>query len=185
MSTPFEALELRKLLRYEPETGFLYWLARPASMFSCKCSQHRWNLRYAEQRALTAKMQNGYLKGTILNSQILAHRATWALVYGEWPQHQIDHIDGNKENNRIENLRDVPEALNHRNIARKRKTTAPYNGVTQDKRTGRWVARIQYGGLSRHVGVFDTVDEAIHARRVAEAENGFHVNHGRASRMPS
>jgi|688.fasta_scaffold311317_2 hypothetical protein len=185
MSTPFDALELRKLLRYEPETGFLYWLPRPVSMFTCKCSQHRWNMRFAGQQALTAKMEAGYLKGTILNRQILAHRAVWAFVNGEWPQHQIDHIDGNRENNRIENLRDVPEVLNHRNIARKRKTTAPYNGVTQDKRTGRWVARIHYDGLSRHVGVFDTLYEAIRARRVAEAENGFHANHGRSSGMPS
>jgi len=183
MGTPFDALELRKLLRYEPETGLLYWLPRPVSMFPCKCAQHRWNVRFSGQRALTAKMANGYLKGTILSRQVLTHRAVWAFINGEWPHHQIDHIDGDRGNNRIENLRDIPEALNHRNIARKAKTTAPYNGVTQDKRTGRWVARIHYDGLSRHVGVFDTLDEAIRARRIAEAENGFHANHGRALRM--
>jgi len=176
----FDALELRKLLRYEPETGFLYWLARPESMFPCKCAQHRWNVRFAGKQAFAVKMENGYAKSSILGRQVLAHRAVWAFANGEWPKYQIDHIDGDRMNNRIENLRDVPEVINRRNACRNQKTTAPYNGVTQNKRTGNWVARIHYDGLSHHVGVFATLDEAVTARKTAEAENGFHPNHGRA-----
>lgn len=181
MAKLFDALELRKLLRYEPDTGFLFWLPRPASMFPCKCAQHRWNLRHAGKQAFNIKTENGYLKSSILGRQVLAHRAVWAFVNGEWPKHQIDHMDGDRTNNRIENLRDVPEYINHRNNARKRGTTAPYNGVSQDKRTNRWIARIHYDGLSRHVGVYDTLEEAIQARRAAEAANGFHPNHGRTA----
>jgi hypothetical protein len=177
----FDALELRKLLTYDYETGLLYWLPRPVSMFSCKCVQHRWNLSFANKPAFTAKANNGYLKGSVLNRQMLAHRVIWALVHGEWPKDQIDHIDGDRSNNRIENLRDVPEFINRRNTARKQFTTAPYNGVTKDKRTGKWVARIHYDGLTRHVGVFEDLEEAISARKKAESENGFHENHGRTA----
>lgn len=173
---------LRKLLRYDPETGELFWLPRPVEMFPCKCAHHRWNKRFAGKRAFGAKMVNGHLKGSFLGHQILAHRTIWAIVHGEWPKGQIDHIDGNPANNRLENLRDVPEYLNHRNVARKLGAKAPYNGVEYSPRHKKWRARIHYDGLTRHIGLFPTLEEAIAARKAAEAANGFHPNHGRANR---
>ena len=175
---------LRTLLRYDAETGDLFWLPRPVEMFPCKCAHHRWTKRFVGKKAFIAKMPNGYRFGRVFGKGFLSHRVIWALVHGEWPKGHIDHIDGDRANNRISNLRDVPEHLNHRNNARKRGTKAPYNGVSQDKRTSKWVARIHYDGLSRHIGVFETLDEAITARKAAEAANGFHPNHGRENRRP-
>lgn len=173
---------LRSLIRYEPETGELFWLPRPVEMFPCKCAHHRWTKRFVGKKAFSAKMANGYLLGRIFGKGFLAHRVVWALVHGEWPKGHIDHIDGNPKNNCINNLRDVPEHLNHRNNARKRDTKAPCNGVQYMPRRKKWRARIHYDGLTRHVGVFETLEEAIAARKDAEAANGFHPNHGRANR---
>jgi len=159
----------------------VYWLARPVEMFPCKCAHNRWNKRFSGKQAFNIKTANGYLKSSFLGKQVLAHRAVWALVNGKWPEYHIDHVDGDRTNNRIENLRDVPEFLNHRNNARKKNTSAPYNGVTKDKRTDKWIARIHYDGLTRHIGVFDNLQDAITARKIAETANGFHPNHGRAN----
>lgn len=182
MSKRIETSELKKYLRYDVDTGLLYWLPRSVDMFPCKCAHHRWNKRFAGKVAFTAKMQNGYIKGRMLGSQFLAHRVVWALVHGEWPKHEIDHIDGNPENNRIENLRDVPAHINRRNTSRRLKSKNPHQGINWVPRLKKWRVVINFDGVTHYLGVFDDMNEAIAVRKAAERENGFHENHGRANR---
>lgn len=117
-----------------------------------------------------------------INGQLhQAHRVIWALVYGAWPLNQIDHIDGNGLNNRIENLRDVDSSANAKNRKRYNCNTSGVSGVTW--RRNRWVARIRVNGCLIHLGSFIELDDARIARHNAEVKHGFHPNHGKSRRM--
>jgi hypothetical protein len=158
--------ELRKHVAYDPETGALTW--RTGS------KGHR-----AGAAAFTNLKLSGYLRGRVLGVDLLAHRAAWAIYYGEWPEDQIDHINGNRADNRITNMRDVSPSENRRNAAMSMNNTSGYNGVGWDKRAGKWRAVIGVGGRIRPLGRFANLDEAIAARKAAEVAHGFHENHGR------
>jgi hypothetical protein len=167
--------ELRQLLRYEPGTGKVYWLRRtgqgqPIAAF---------NAKYAGREAFTSLRANGYLAGGIGSSKFLAHRIVWALHYGVWPQGEIDHINGNRADNRITNLRDVPHRANSQNMKRFANNSSGVTGVVWSKQRGSWIARIKVDYKLRHLGVFNDYNDAVNARREAEARFGFHANHGR------
>jgi hypothetical protein len=81
------------------------------------------------------------------------HRLIWLWHHGEWPADQIDHINGRNTDNRIENLRVLPNALNVQN--------RHHRGVTFEKRNSRWRARIMVDGKSISLGYFDTEPEAL------------------------
>lgn len=158
---------LRQLLRYEPETGKLYWLERPDAP--------AWNRAHAGGEALTFKMSNGYLSGTVLARTVWAHRVAWAVHYGAWPEHQIDHINGDKTDNRIANLRDVTDAENKRNSPRYRNNTSGVSGVRWHEGRKQWRAFL----AKRQIGSFADYESAVAARLRAERENGYHEHHGR------
>jgi len=105
------------------------------------------------------------------------HRLIWLLVHKTWPENQIDHIDGNGLNNRIENLRDVPQAENNKNAKKRKDNTSGHAGVYRFR--DKWQVRIKVSGRLIHLGLFTNLDEAVAARKAAEAKYGFHENHGR------
>lgn len=169
---------LRQLLRYEPETGKLYWRERNADMSKefndTECN--RWNGAWAGKEAFTST-SCGYKQGHIMSSHCRAHRVIWAIVYGEWPKH-IDHINGIKDDNRIENLRSVSHAENCRNQKRASNNTSGVCGVYWCKRYGKWRVQIGANGKCKHLGYFDDFDKAVATRKSAEAKYDFHQNHG-------
>lgn len=177
---------LRLLLRYEPETGRLFWRERPVSMFAdgghsaAHCAA-KWNAKFAGKEALAALNKRGYLVGSIFNGDVTAHRAIWAIVHGEWPQRQVDHINGNRTDNRISNLRLVTNAENSRNAARSRNNSSGVTGVHWFKKSGKWQASIMVNKRSLHIGLFTDFEDAVAARKAAEAKHGFHKNHGRVA----
>jgi hypothetical protein len=175
---------LHELLAYDDATGILTWKRRPISMFSDgrqSAAQNYaiWNGKFAERPALNTPDKRGYRTGHLLSKPVKAHRIIWAMVHGEWPQGDIDHIDGDAANNRIENLREVTHAINGRNMRLKKNNQSGACGVTQ-RPSGRWVAKLQVDGRQITVGTFDTMSEAVVARRDAEKAHGFHTNHGEA-----
>lgn len=170
---------LRQLLRYEPETGKLYWLSRPQSMFPSERTWKSWNTRCAGGPALEFTMDNGYLIGGILGKTYLAHRVIWALVHGAWPSAEVDHINGVRNDNRIANLRAVTRTENGRNVCRRKNNTSGVTGVSFDNERNKWCARIRVNYRVCMLGRFDTFDAAVAARRAAEQRYGFHENHGR------
>jgi hypothetical protein len=161
---------LRKRLRYEPETGKLFWL-------DYEGMPQRWLTRWAGKEAFTA-YSNGYLIGGICGVMFLAHRVAYAIHYGEWPDDQIDHINGVRRDNRISNLRVVNHQENLRNANMKRNNTSGITGVVLHKSTGKWLARICVGYRRIHIGYFDTLEEATAARKEAAAKYGFTERHG-------
>lgn len=170
---------LRKLLRYEPETGKLFWRERPREMFSDERCGKTWNTRYAGKESFTANSSDGYRSGSVLSKPYLAHRIIWAIVHDEWPPEQIDHINGNRMDNRIENLRAVSHAENAKNQRPTRNNAAGVMGVQWAKREKAWRARIWTDGANKHLGYFGCIGAAAMARCIAERKHGFHPNHGR------
>lgn len=166
---------LRQLLSYDPETGALTWRPRTREMCKTYRSFRIWQATCANQPALTNCSQ-GYFRGTILGRPFKAHRVAWALHYGEWPQGDIDHINGDPTDNRIINLRTVDHRTNMRNVKLRADSTSGVPGVSWFKRHQKWMASI----AGRYIGYFATLEEATAARKAAERENGFHPNHGRA-----
>ena len=180
--------DLRQLLRYEPETGKLFWKEREPRF--CVTSDprgpewvaKRWNKRLSGKEALTAK-NNGYRVGPILGRMVPAHRVAWALHCGEWPTGQIDHINGIRDDNRIANLRDVSAAENGRNQKAPHDNTSGVIGVGWDQARGKWKASINTRGRTHHLGRFNDFESAVKARTEAERRYGFHPNHGRSARL--
>lgn len=177
---------LRKLLSYDADTGILTWLARPVEMFKdggngAEHNAARWNGMYAGKPALQSPHKDGYCHGHIFGKLFLAHRVIWAIVHGEWPTNHIDHISGVRNDNRIENMRDVTRQENGRNVAKPTCNTSGVIGVYWHKATGKWTAAICVNRKLKHIGLFASFDDAVAARKCAEAALGFHTNHGRAA----
>ena len=170
---------LRQLLRYEAETGKLFWQERPASMFedgkhSAAHNAAAWNARYAGSEAFIAIDSHGYHRGSIFNRLYRAHRVIWAMVYGAWPSELVDHLDRNKLNNRISNLRDATPRTNARNVG--------CRGITFRKSEGRWAAKIKVDGKKLHLGLFDREEDALEAYKLGKIEHhgdDFFVAEGR------
>lgn len=171
--------ELRRLLRYEPETGKLFWLERPRELFSSARACSVWNARYAGEEALTYSLRN-YRYGRLFNRSISAHRAAWAIHHGHWPEH-VDHINGDRSDNRISNLRSVSRTENNRNARLPKNNRSGVVGVVLVPESGRWAAFIGHQGRKVDLGRFAEKADAITARKTAERELGYHPNHGRAA----
>ena len=175
---------LRQLVTYDPTSGTLRWLPRPADLFeghNPSKSMATWNTRFAGTRALTAKTTNGYLRGTIFGVHLKAHRVAWAVVHGEWPEGTIDHEDGDTANNKLDNLRSVTQGENSKNQKLRSTNTSGTMGVSLDRRRSKWVAEIYDSGRKRYVGQFSNKADAIKARLAVQHKLGYHNNHGRIS----
>lgn len=177
---------IQALLDYQPETGLLFWRYRSAEWFAPsqgRSAEHAcslWNSRYAGSEAFTATI-NGYRAGTILGRPMKAHRAAYAWMDGQWPQADIDHINGCRADNRWSNLRDVSRLENGRNQKLHSTNTSGAGGVSFDATKGLWRARITVAGRIIYLGRFKSFDAAASARAAAETHHGFHKNHGRAA----
>jgi len=116
--------------------------------------------------------QDGYLRILIDGRKYLAHRLAWFYVYGCWPEKQIDHIDRNKLNNRINNLRDVSQSINQHNrtAARKDNKSTGLLGAYFAKRTGKYQALITVNGKLKGIGRYNSAEDAHKAYLDAKKE---------------
>lgn len=144
---------LRTLLRYEPDTGKLFWLPRPLDRFTSQRSCSVWNSRFAGQEAFTADNGTGYRRGDIFGTTYRAHRVIWALVTGAWPANEIDHRNGQPADNRWDNLREATRLQNSRN-RRKAGGSSAYRGVSWSTSNKGWAAFIRTNGKETYIGTF-------------------------------
>lgn len=130
---------VREALSYAPSTGEFHW---------------RRSTRGRRAGSLAGGVNStGYVQIRLGGKLYKAHRLAWLHHYGSWPARMIDHINRDKSDNRIMNLRDVGRSENSRNRDRLSNNTSGFTGVSQDRRTGKWGAYIR-------LGYFDTPEEA-------------------------
>lgn len=152
---------LRQMLRHED--GCLYWRARPSWLFAVPARAASWNQRYAGHPVRFHVNPDGYCKMKMFGctARIYVHRVVFALHYGRWPQGMIDHANGNRTDNRIENLREATMRQNARNT-RSYGKGSQFRGVSVDGL--RWYVKCTDDkGKNRYVGKFDDEVEAARA----------------------
>jgi hypothetical protein len=179
------ASHLKQWLDYDPMTGVFVWKRQPDASFS-HCTRDAtwvakiWNANNAGKRAF-GPCQHGYWSGHVCGARVYAHRAAVAIMTGEWPNGQVDHINGTRSDNRWANLRVVDQSGNNRNSAMQRNNTSGFVGVSRDR--GKWSAHI-YGDKRKRIflGRFSDIADAVAARKNAEDQYAYHPNHGRALR---
>lgn len=168
---------VREFLDYDPAAGTFIWRARlprhflGEGRFSALAECNLWNGRQAGKSAGSVT-SSGYLQiKTNRHGHHLAHRLAWLYMTGRWPIMQIDHIDGNRLNNKWSNLREASQSQNSAN-ATARPSSSGYRGVSWYKTKNCWRAHIKAQGKGIHLGYFSDPKKAAEAYR--EAAKKYH-----------
>lgn len=155
--------ELKEILDYNQETGEFKW-RKELGKRAMKGSTAGW------------VMPQGYLRVGIMGTQYLMHRLAWVYVHGELQEtSQIDHINHNKSDNRISNLRCVTHSGNQKNAGIRKDNKSGVVGVHWTSGIKKWTAAICSDGKIKHLGNFTNKDDAIKARKDAEKSSDFTV----------
>lgn len=138
---------LQEILSYDPETGIFRWRS-PVSN------------RVRAGEIAGSPIGKGYWNVQINRKLYKSHRLAWLYVNGEWPIGYIDHINRDKADNRICNLRMVNKSENMANAGLRASNTSGLRGVTFSRRRGKWMAQIMHRGKHYHLGYFDNISDA-------------------------
>jgi len=154
---------LKEVLHYAPDTGVFTWLVKRNSRGG------------GVQPGTIAKnvSVHGYARIGIAKELFTAHRLAWFYVYGNWPKHQIDHINRDRLDNRIANLREATDAQSRQNTSLSKSNTSGVKGVTWDKTSQKWFAKINCNYKQIPLGRFVDIKDATNA--YAEAKKRLHT----------
>lgn len=146
---------VRDLVRYDQFSGKLYWvkdICRKAKMGQ-ECGIER---------------PDGYRRMKIKGKSFYCHRVAWAVHYGSFCENEIDHVNGDRSDNRIVNLRECTKKQNQENARPGVNNSSGVAGVGYDCRAGKWRARITVDGRRKSLGNYDSLSDAISARNNAK-----------------
>ena len=130
--------------------------------------------------AIAGYTNKGYNIVTVNYQKYMAHRLIWIMLHSSIDSKlQVDHISGERGDNRISNLRLVTHQNNSKNQKLPKSNKSGVIGVCWDKRESKWRATVRVDGKQKHLGCFTNKEDAIKVRQAAEIEYGFHENHGR------
>lgn len=152
-----------KLFIYNPDTGDITWRHREDASLA-------WNRQYAGKRTFTSKNKDGYLYSRFINPDTgrseshLAHRIAYLIHHEISPPPIMDHANGVRTDNRICNLRAATGTQNRQNKGGNMRSTSRFIGVHWAISNRKWRAMIRFGGKSRHIGMFDSEEDAARAR---------------------
>ena len=152
MSTTYE--RVREVFAYDPETATVTWLVATSN-----------RVKVGDRAGSLNNGGDGYRRICIDGRGYLEHRLIWRWMTGSWPAAQIDHINGDRSDNRWANLREATNAQNLANRGANKNNTSGFKGVSRFRQ--RWQASITKDGRQIH-SVYDT-PEAAHAAYVAAA----------------
>jgi hypothetical protein len=150
---------------FEYRDGELFWKVRPLHHFVDEHAQKTFNSIRPGKRA--GGVTDGYMEVRMTLSGVKVHRIVFVMHHGFLPD-EVDHIDGNPLNNRIENLRAASRSQNMRNTRTQRRTRTGVKGVSIKGK--RFCAFIIKDDRQLHLGMFDTLEQAAAARKQAERE---------------
>lgn len=165
--------QLHEWLTVDPVAGVLRWKPRPevGSSWRAITGRAAWNRVYAGKPA-GARTNTGYLLVKFTcgswGRSVVAHRVLWAMVHGQWPTKELDHINQDRTDNRLCNLREASRQQNTYNSGARRGSSSGLKGVSFHKVTGMWAARVRLGGKERWLGVYET-PEMAHTAYIAAA----------------
>ena len=146
---------LRSVLDYDPESGIFTWKVRTSNRVKVGDVAGRPGV-------------NGYLQISVQSRLYQAHRLAWLYMCGSWPKDQIDHINRNRSDNRIANLREVTNKQNNQNRSKSSNNTSGHPGIYWHKQSSKWQAKITHSQKQIHLGLFATIEEALAARKAGE-----------------
>jgi hypothetical protein len=149
---------LTSILDYDPESGLFFW------------KNLEGNKKRLNGKVAGAKHIQGYWMLQIKEQRFLAHRLAWFYVHKEWPAKNIDHIDRNKLNNKITNLRLGDQSQNSANQKIKKNNQSGIKGVSYRRDIKKWRARIMVNRKEITLGVFETSEDASLAYRQAASK---------------
>lgn len=147
---------LLELLEYTPETGIFVW----KKTFS--------NAKQGQEAGWV--VWNKYKKIAIDSKEYMAHRLAWFYINKEWPKEDLDHIDGNRQNNTISNLREASRSQNLQNKRKQSNNSSGFIGVSYNKKLNKWDARLCVFGKQICLGLFRTAEEASKAYEDASSK---------------
>lgn len=157
---------LRELLDYDPSTGYFVWLTPRGR-----------NHAIVGKRAGTRNPVSGYIQIKVGVRAYSAHRLAWFYVHGSWPANCLDHVNGDRADNRIANLREATQAQNARNAQRKKTNSSGFKGVHWHAQAQKWRATILVNRRHISLGLFHRKEDAAKAYETAA-----HKHHGAFSR---
>jgi len=153
---------LKELLHYNPDTGVFTWKARGEKWLKSKYAIKTWNTRFAGKETIGSDGV-GYARIRVLGADYGAHRLAWLYATSKMPKGQIDHINRNRKDNRIANLRQSTCTQNHANANIFSNNTTGFKGVRANKKTSGWCAYITSKGISYYLGRYSSKIEAAKA----------------------
>lgn len=144
---------LKELFAYNAETGIFKRRVRTSNAVGAG--------------DIAGSLSDGYLRICIDGQSYKAHRLAWYYVHGTWPSGQLDHINGNRSDNRIANLREATQSEQNANAGRRSDNTTGYRGVSFHKASGKYTARVMRGGKLVYASYHDAPEDAATAYRAA------------------
>lgn len=148
---------LKSIFSYDPEIGIFRWEIKPAR-----------NVEIGDIAG--SKNKHGYILIKIKKKHYYAHRLAWLYVHGIFPENKIDHIDRDKANNKIQNLREVTAQQNAFNRNSNKNSTSKYIGVHWCSRNKRYVSKITCNGKIKCLGYFINETDAYSAYLIAKKQ---------------
>jgi hypothetical protein len=171
---------VRRILDYCPATGAMRWKPRPMSLFQCLRTGRGWNTKFAGKEA-SLTLIAGYPTICIYDKRFLAHRVAWAIYYGAQPPEILDHIDRDRTNMKISNLRAVNDVENSKNQSVRSDNKVGITGLWALKPKGRgarWAVVIGNKKGIIYKRKFQCLGKALEDRKLQYNARGFDENHG-------